>query len=86
VGGADGGEGAVKPIVSVVDGVGVELGAEVGAHDQLGEVEAVGLEVRGDAGGGEGGVDLGEFAGVGEEEGAEGFAANGVLEAGHAGL
>jgi len=86
VGGADRGKSAVKTVVAVVHCVTVELGAEVGAHDQLREIKAVSLEVRGDARGGEGGVGFRQFAGVGEKEGAEGFAADGVLEPGHAGL
>lgn len=86
VSGADGREGAVKTVGTVVDGVAVELGAEVGADDQLGEVEAVRGEVGQHALERERGVGFREFAGVAQEERAERFAANGVLEAGHAGL
>lgn len=84
--GAGGGEGAVEAVGAVVDGVAVELAAEVGAHFEVGEVEAVLAQVRGDAGGGERGVGLREVGGVGEEERAGGFVADGILETGHAGL
>ena len=56
MGGADGGEGAVKPVLAVMHGVAVELGAEVGAHDQLAEVEPVRGEVGEHALAGERGV------------------------------
>ena len=43
--GAGGQDGAVEPVWSVVDGVAIELAAEVGAYFNLGEVDAVGAQV-----------------------------------------
>ena len=86
VGGADRSEGTVKTVGAVAHGVAVKLGAEVGAQDQFSEIEAVCGEVGEHALECERGVGFREFAGVGEEEGPEGFAANRILETGHAEL
>ncbi len=79
---AGGDEAAVEAVGAVVDGVAVELAAQIGAHLDLGQVEAVGAEVREDAGRGERGVGFRAVGGVGEEERAGGFVADRVLERG----
>jgi hypothetical protein len=79
-----GGDGAVKAVRAVVDGVTVELGAQVGADFVLGQRDAMVAQVVEHACDGEGGIGFGEGGGVGQKEGASGLVADGVLEAGQA--
>jgi hypothetical protein len=76
----------VEAVGAVVDGVAVELGAQIGAHEQLREVEAVRAKVIEDALQRQGGVGFRQLGGVGEEKGSAAFAANRVLEPRHARL
>jgi hypothetical protein len=78
--GPGGFNGLVEAVWGVMDGVAVELDAEVGAD--LDGFDAVALEVGEKVFYGEGGVGFGEFVGVVKEESAGGFVADGVLEAG----
>ena len=64
--GAGGQDGAVEAVRSVVDGVAIELAAEVGAYFNLGEVDAVGAQVLEYALQREGGVSLRQVGCVGE--------------------
>jgi hypothetical protein len=81
---AQGSDGAVKAVRAVVDGVAVELGAQVGADLDLGEGHAMVAQVVEHASDGESGIGFGKGGGIGEEEGASGLVADGVLEAGQA--
>ena len=56
----------MEAVRSVVDGVAIELAAEVGAYFNLGEVDAVGAQVLEYALQREGGVSFRQVGGVGE--------------------
>ena len=76
--------GKVKALRSVVEGVAVKFRAQVGSNDDLASIAAMLLEVFEETLDAQGGVGFGEFVAVGQELGATGEFANGVLEAGQA--
>jgi hypothetical protein len=77
-------DGEVKAFGSVVDSVAVKFRAQVGSDNGLASIDAMLLEVFEETVDAQGGVGFGEFIAVGQELGATGEFANGVLEAGQA--
>ena len=77
-------DGEVKALGAVVDGVAVKFRAQVGSDDGLASIDAMLLEVSEETLDAQGGVGFGEFVAVGQELGATGQFADGVLEAGQA--
>ena len=77
-------DGQMETTDLVVDGIAIEFDAQIGGEDDLGRIDAVVFEVFKKAVDGEGGVGFGKFVAVGQELGAAGKFADGVLEAGQA--
>ena len=72
----------MKALGPVMDGIAIELDAQIGGEDDWVGIQAVLLQVSQKAPDGEGGVGFGQFVAVGQELGAAGQFANGVLEVG----
>jgi len=64
----------------VVDGIAIKFDSQIGGEDDLGGIDAVVFEVLEKAVDGEGGIGFGKFVAVGQELGAAGKFADGVLE------
>jgi hypothetical protein len=77
-------DGEMKAFGPVVDCIAVEFRAQVSGDDDLASIDAMLSEMLEEACDAQGGIGFGELVAVGQELGAAGELANGVLEAGQA--
>lgn len=73
-------DGQMEALGSVMNGIAIEFDAQIGGEDDLRSIDAVVFEVLEKAVDGEGGVGFGKFVAIGQELGAAGKFADGVLE------
>ena len=77
-------DGGVETAELVMNGIPIELAAQIGGDDHLGSIQAVVFKVFEKTIGGEGGIGFGEFIAIGQELGAARQLPDGVLETGQA--